>query len=114
LSEALNAIYEISKAHSVDVHVGGHLADGNLHPGVSIRLDDPVQKDRVSKWYRDIMQMAMRLGGTVSSEHGIGLVKKDGLREELETLGSAKALDIMRAIKKAWDPKGLLNPGKVV
>ena len=114
LAEALNMIYEISKAHGVDVHVGGHLADGNLHPGVSIRLDDPAQKDRVSKWYKDIMRMAVRLGGTVSSEHGIGLAKKDGLREELEALGSAKALDIMKAIKRIWDPKGLLNPGKVV
>jgi len=114
LGEALSMIYEISREHGVEVHVGGHLADGNLHPGVSIRLDDPSQKERVSRWYRDIMRMAIRLGGTVSSEHGIGLVKKSGLREELEALGSVKVLEIMRAIKRVWDPKGLLNPGKVV
>ncbi len=60
------------------------------------------------------MKVALRLGGTISAEHGIGLLKKEGLREELKLLGSERPYIIMKQIKKVFDPRGILNPGKVI
>ncbi|MGC8948649.1 MAG: FAD-linked oxidase C-terminal domain-containing protein, partial [Thermoprotei archaeon] len=74
---------------------------------------DESMKTSVKNWYNEIMKAAISIGGSMSSEHGIGLRKKEGLIAELEHSNSLKALEIMKSIKKIFDPKGLLNPGKV-
>jgi len=61
----------------------------------------------------EIMNIALNLGGTISAEHGIGLVKREGLRVEFTRKNSLKALELMRKIKEIFDPKGILNPGKI-
>jgi len=114
LVEAVRGVREASERLGFDVIIGGHVGDGNLHPSIGIDPDDPAMAARAREWFTEVMRVAVKLGGTVSAEHGIGTLKREGLRMELEANNAAKALDIMRAIKRAFDPKGLLNPGKVL
>ncbi|MFZ9501374.1 MAG: FAD-binding oxidoreductase [Beijerinckiaceae bacterium] len=90
----------------------GHLGDGNIHANVS----QPVGMDKqafLDRWYEmnDVVHsIVVRLGGSISAEHGVGTLKRD----LLPGVKDAVALDVMRAIKKTLDPKGILNPGKVL
>ncbi len=114
LVEAVREITELGKRYGLPALMGGHIGDGNLHPAVGFDPRDREMAARVEEWFLDVMRVAVRLGGTVSSEHGIGTLKKRGLEMELEARGALKALGIMREIKEAFDPRGILNPGKVV
>ena len=87
----------------------GHIGDGNLHVAFFIDVMDPDQWNRVNRAAEMIHRTALELGGTVSSEHGIGLARAEYLEEQV---GSG-AFAVMRAIKRALDPKGILNPGKM-
>jgi len=90
----------------------GHMGDGNIHYNIS----QPVGMDRnafLSRWYavNDIVHgVVRRLGGSISAEHGIGVIKRD----ELTHVKDPVALDLMRTLKRTLDPNGILNPGKVV
>ena len=112
--EAVVKLRELEERLGLETFLGGHIGDGNLHPAVAYVEGQPGVGERVEEWYMEVMRIAVELGGTVSSEHGIGKLKKDALKMELEARGSAKALDIMKGIKRVFDPKGILNPGKVV
>lgn len=114
LVEAIRRVRVVSEDMGLKVSIGGHVGDGNIHPAVGYPLDDEKARRRVYEWYREIARIALELGGTVSAEHGIGLLKKELLAMELEYIGGVKALDIMRAIKRIFDPKNILNPGKVI
>ena len=87
--------------------VVAHLGDGNLHFSVLPTLDDPALKDAVMEVVEDVVQ---ELGGSFSAEHGIGLSKLPSMRRRKDPV----ALDVMRAVKAALDPKGVMNPGKVI
>jgi FAD/FMN-containing dehydrogenases len=114
LLEAIRAIRAVSEEMGLKVSIGGHVGDGNIHPAVGYPLDDEAARRRVYEWYREIARISLKLGGTVSAEHGVGIIKKDLLRMELEYIGGLKALELMRSIKRVFDPKNILNPGKVV
>ncbi|UJW29501.1 FAD-binding protein [Saccharothrix sp. AJ9571] len=86
-----------------------HAGDGNLHPLLITPPGDEDARRRAQAAFDRIMADAIDLGGTVTGEHGVGLLKRDGLRAEL---GPA-VLDLHRAVKEALDPHGILNPGKV-
>ncbi len=70
--------------------------------------------DRAKKFYTEVMELALKLEGTISAEHGIGVMKREGLEMEMKYRKSERALEIMREIKRVFDPKNILNPGKVV
>ena len=114
LVNAINELKSITEKYGLPYTLGGHIGDGNLHPAVGIVLDDKKVVEKAHEWYVEVMKLAIRLGGSISAEHGIGLLKKDGPRLEMEKLDSIKALDIMKAIKRAFDPLNILNPGKLV
>ncbi len=114
LIEAVEELKKLEEEYGIYMLLGGHVGDGNLHPAVGFNVDDENERKRVLEWFREVMRLAIRLGGTVSAEHGIGILKKEGLRMELEAKGSLKALELMKGIKKLFDPKNVLNPGKVV
>ncbi len=114
LAEAVEGVLRVRDEYGLPMALGGHIGDGNLHPAIAYNPRDRRSVERAHAAFREIMRLAVRLGGTVSAEHGIGLLKREGLREELEALGASKALEIMRAIKRVFDPKNILNPGKVV
>jgi FAD/FMN-containing dehydrogenase len=85
----------------------GHLGDGNLHFTIFPSRDDAGLKDAVMETVEDVVQ---ELGGSFSAEHGIGLSKLSSMRRRKDPV----ALDVMRAVKSALDPAGLMNPGKVI
>ncbi|PIE09837.1 MAG: FAD-binding oxidoreductase [Rhodobacterales bacterium] len=84
-----------------------HLGDGNIHYTMYPSADDPALKDRLMETVEGVAQ---ELGGTFSAEHGVGLSKLPSMRRRKDPV----ALDVMRAVKAAVDPKGILNPGKLV
>ncbi|HEY5332725.1 MAG TPA: FAD-linked oxidase C-terminal domain-containing protein, partial [Solirubrobacterales bacterium] len=103
----IGAVEEIGRRQALTIGTFGHGGDGNLHPTIVYDHGDPDQVSRARAAFREIVLAAIELGGTASGEHGIGLLKRDLVEREL---GPANELN--RAIKRALDPDGLLNPGK--
>ena len=95
-------------AASVPATILGHVGDGNFHVVFSIDPANPAELEEVSAINHRLVRRALAMDGTCTGEHGIGLGKQDWLVEEL-----GEAVDLMRSIKQALDPRGLLNPGKI-
>ncbi|MBA2254774.1 MAG: FAD-binding protein [Chloroflexi bacterium] len=110
IPEMLAAIERISAAHGLPVGVFGHAGDGNLHPTFVVDREDPTAEARINTARSAIYDAAIALGGTITGEHGTGVAK----RAYLERQRGSDAVRVMRAIKHALDPDGLLNPGKVL
>ncbi len=111
LPELMDEIEKLRGKYKIPLFVFGHIADGNIHPRVAINCEEDF--DVAKKLFEEIGKKAIELGGTTSGEHGIGLLKKDLLRYEFERRNSLIALDMMREIKRIFDPDFILNPGKV-
>lgn len=110
LEEAiLGAKQDISES-GMTAPIVGHVGDGNFHAAILVRPGDEDALARAWALDRKIVARGLALGGTCSGEHGIGIHK----REFLEAEHGAAALDVMRTIKAALDPKGILNPGKLL
>jgi glycolate oxidase len=90
--------------------VFGHIGDGNLHPNFVVARGDATAATRVGAASADLYRAAIALGGTVTAEHGIGASRRDFL----EAQRGPEAVRVMRAIKDALDPLGIMNPGKVL
>ncbi|MBF8290685.1 MAG: Glycolate dehydrogenase [Chloroflexi bacterium] len=108
--ELLRAIERITAAHGVRCATFGHAGDGNLHPNLIFDRDDPEAAALTHRVRDEIFRAALDLGGTVTAEHGIGAAR----REWLPIQHGEAAVGVMRAIKTALDPLGILNPGRVV
>lgn len=102
-------VRQIAERYNLPIPVFGHAGDGNLHPNILFDLRDPGEVERVEWAARDIFRAAIRLGGTLSGEHGVGTLKREFLTEVHGPL----AVSLARSIKQTFDPDGLLNPGKV-
>jgi len=100
---------EIGKQYQVDLVVFGHAGDGNLHPNIMCDENNPEEMNRVWQAVAEIFAVTLELGGTLTGEHGVGTMKAPFMRWEHGDEGLA----VMRAIKDAWDPQHLLNPGKI-
>ena len=109
VAEMLIRIEAISVRHDTLIANIAHIGDGNLHPLLITPVGDAPARSRAEKAFEEIMSEAIALGGTVTGEHGVGLLKMGGLSREL----SAPVLAMHRAVKAALDPHGILNPGKV-
>jgi glycolate oxidase len=107
LTSAIKKIIEIAERNRVQIGVLAHAGDGNLHPLVLCDERDKDEMARVEKAMDEIVDYAMSVGGTLSGEHGIGIAKAKYLPRQL----SETSLKMMRAIKKTFDPQGILNPG---
>jgi glycolate oxidase len=110
IPEMLRAIEAIGERHSVRIGTFGHAGDGNLHPTFVFDRDDSTAEAANDAARADLYRAAMRLGGTITGEHGIGLAKRDYLVEQV----GGDAVRVMRSIKTALDPLGILNPGKML
>jgi glycolate oxidase len=108
--EMLARIAAIARRHDLILPVFGHAGDGNLHPNIVCDRRDAAEMARVEVAVGELFEAALALGGTLSGEHGVGTMKAPYLAAAAG--GGAEAA--MRAIKQAWDPKGILNPGKVL
>lgn len=110
LSEAINEIAAIGKQHSVLISNVYHAGDGNLHPCLMYNRDNEEQVKQVLIAAREILEMCVRLGGTLSGEHGIGIEKI----REMSVAFEQNDLDAMNAFRQVFDENALLNPGKLI
>lgn len=102
-------IVEIGQKYDVEICTFGHAGDGNLHPTCMTDARDEEELARVEKAFDEIFEAALALGGTITGEHGVGLAKAAQLEWKVGKAG----MEVMRGIKKAFDPHGILNPGKM-
>ena len=110
LPEALAKVAEITKNHNCEHGNVFHAGDGNLHPLLLFDSRDTDQLHRVEKAGWEIMEACVKLGGTISGEHGIGLEKQEAMR----LVFSEDDFKAQRALKRSFDPDNVLNPGKVI
>jgi glycolate oxidase len=113
LPNIVKAIKDISKKYELPIAAVGHAGDGNLHTFTGLHSTSGDEWERGYKANDEIALVALELGGSVSAEHGIGMQKKYLLVKELKVRRSEYALELMKGIKKLFDPKGILNPGKL-
>jgi FAD/FMN-containing dehydrogenase len=110
LPEALAKVAEITEKYNCEHGNVFHAGDGNLHPLLLFDSRDEDQLHRVEKAGWEIMEACVKLGGTISGEHGIGLEKQEAMR----MVFSEDDFHAQRALKRAFDPENILNPGKVI
>ena len=108
LPELIDSLGEISRKHQIDIVGFGHAGNGNIH--VNLLPRDDAQRKRAEQALVDVFDTVIKLDGTLSGEHGIGLAKRDFLSRALDPV----ALELMRRIKRQFDPDGILNPGKLL
>jgi glycolate oxidase len=105
----VRGVREIAARNALLIPMYGHAGDGNLHPNILCDRRDLEEMKRVRTAAREIFELAVSLGGTLSGEHGIGLLKKQFMEIDV----GPEALALMRRIKHAIDPAGIMNPGKI-
>jgi glycolate oxidase len=110
ITEMLVACGNIGRKYNLVMGTFGHAGDGNLHPTIMADKNDADEMARVHQAVEEIFETALRFGGTLSGEHGIGIAKMKFLGNEIGDSG----LNLMRSIKDALDPSHLFNPGKLV
>jgi glycolate oxidase len=110
LAEMVDRIDAIATRHDVMIATFGHAGDGNLHPTCVVRdASDSAAIERAERAFADIFAAAIELGGTITGEHGVGAAKLPHLGARL----GADQMALLRRIKAAFDPAGILNPGKL-
>lgn len=109
IPEMLQALKGISEKYDLKIVNFGHAGDGNIHVNIMTDKNDKDEYQRARTAVEDIFRATLRLEGTISGEHGVGLTKKQYIGMEL----SETNLEIMKAIKKVFDPNGIMNPGKI-
>jgi glycolate oxidase subunit GlcD len=110
LPEVLDEIYRIAARHRLTVANVFHAGDGNLHPNISFDGRDPDQVARVEAASKEIMQLCVSVGGSITGEHGVGMDKIESMR----LIFSESDMERMLAVKEVFNPSGLCNPGKVI
>ena len=110
MAEMLRGVSAIAERCGVGIGVVCHAGDGNTHPIVIFDADDPEQAANAKRSFDEIMELGLELGGTITGEHGVGLLKRDWLERELGPV----AVALQRQLKAVFDPLGILNPGKAV
>ena len=108
--DMLAAIEVIAARREVTLATIAHAGDGNLHPLLLTPRGDEAARHRAQLAFEELLDVAIGFGGTVTGEHGVGLLKKAGLRRELDPA----SLVLQRAVKQALDPLNVFNPGKVL
>ncbi|MFD5493745.1 FAD-binding oxidoreductase [Streptomyces sp. NPDC001812] len=109
LGELIDGVERISEKYRLTIGVVAHAGDGNTHPTVCFDAQDPEESRRARESFDEIMALGLELGGTITGEHGVGVLKKEWLAREIGPVG----LEMQRAVKRTFDPLNLLNPGKL-
>jgi len=107
--DMLRAIFDIAKKYDLKMPTVGHAGDGNLHPSISIDGTNPDEIKRMQEASTELFKKVIGFGGTLTGEHGIGLAKARFMEMEHDHV----AMDVMRSIKRTFDPNNILNPGKM-
>jgi glycolate oxidase len=110
LANLLRSVKELGAKYGFKSVCYGHAGDGNLHVNIlKEEMSDKAWEEDLPKAIRELFAVVKKLGGTISGEHGIGFVQKDYMDIVFNTV----ELNLQKEIKKVFDPKGILNPGKV-
>ncbi|MFF4805369.1 FAD-binding oxidoreductase [Streptomyces sp. NPDC001351] len=109
LGEMLEGTARIAEKYQLTIGVVAHAGDGNTHPTVCFDAADPDESRRARESFDEIMALGLELGGTITGEHGVGVLKKEWLAREIGPVG----VEMQRAVKQVFDPLGILNPGKL-
>lgn len=109
LPAMVERLTEIAERHGLLMAIYGHAGDGNLHPAFLCDMAKADDRARLERAVSETFQAAVELGGTLSGEHGIGISKQPWIREAL----SDEVIALSKSLKAAFDPKGILNPGKI-
>ena len=107
LPDMIKKIVELADKYTLRIGVLAHAGDGNLHPLIMTDLKDKEEMARIDQALDELYEAAIAMGGTLSGEHGIGIAKDRFMSMEF----SQSAIDIMRGIKRVFDPNNILNPG---
>jgi glycolate oxidase len=110
LAEAVAGLEDISRRTGVRIFTVAHASDGNLHPMIVVDPEESITAGPAKVALGEMFYLARRLGGTLTGEHGVGLLKTNWLQEELGDL----SLEVQRSIRGVFDPLGILNPGKAI
>lgn len=113
LPSALSRIEGESERQNIKASLFGHIGDGNIHANVFYNSNDENSLKGAQDFLMTIGNIAIENGGSVSAEHGIGLEKKELLLEEMKYKNSLKNIDLMKEIKRVFDPKNIMNRGKI-
>ncbi len=109
LAEFVTTLSDIGQRYNLSIPSFGHAGDGNIHINIMLNRDNNDEVERADQALKEIMKLVVDLKGTISGEHGVGISKKPYIGMEI----SATGLELMSRIKKAFDPNGILNPGKI-
>jgi glycolate oxidase len=109
IPDVVQRLKGISAKYGLPIVIFGHAGDGNLHPNILFDKRDPEQWQKVEKMVAEIFQASIDLGGTLSGEHGVGVLKRPYLQNALGPV----SIEIQRRIKQSFDPENILNPGKI-
>jgi len=109
IPEVVQRLRAISAEHGLPIVIFGHAGDGNLHPNILFDKRQPEQWGKVERMVAEIFDASLAVGGTLSGEHGVGMLK----RPYMENALGAVSIDVQRHIKEALDPLNILNPGKI-
>lgn len=109
IPEAARRLRAISRKHGLPIVIFGHAGDGNLHPNILFDRRDPQQRATVEEMVKELFALALDLGGTLSGEHGVGILKRPYLEDALGPV----SISLQRRIKQALDPQNVFNPGKI-
>ncbi|MFO7929621.1 MAG: FAD-linked oxidase C-terminal domain-containing protein, partial [Candidatus Humimicrobiaceae bacterium] len=107
--ELVEAVNRVAEKYGLRIGTFDHAGDGNLHPTILTDLRIEKEAEKVEKAVEEIFEETVKLGGTLSGEHGIGITKAKYLKMEVQP----EAFELMKRVKKAFDPNNILNPGKM-
>lgn len=110
MAELIGGLEELAQEFAITIVNFGHAGNGNIHVNLLVNPDDPDEMHRAERCLDRVFDLVLRLNGTLSGEHGVGIEKRDFITREI----AAPALTLMRGIKDVFDPKGILNPGKML
>lgn len=110
IPKLIHGLSRLSNKHKIPIVNFGHAGNGNLHVNLLFDAQDPIQAQAANECLESVFDLVLKLDGTLSGEHGVGIAKRDHIEREV----GAETVRLMRRIKQQFDPKGILNPGKLL
>jgi FAD/FMN-containing dehydrogenases len=111
LPDLVSMIRKLEEKYGLLAPTQGHIGDGNLHPEI---LFDDSQREKAQRFYQELCEYVISIGGSITGEHGVGLQKKELLKRQLKEHNGAPVIELMKKIREVFDPEHLLNPGKYI